>query len=171
MSDMREFFMKTAFLLSEESKCVAHHVGAIVVKETRIVALGYNGTPPGEDNCCDVFTPEDYGKEHREWSRKNELHAEMNALMYMARNNISAEGCDMYVTLSPCYDCQKNLRMSGVQNVYYHYEYERHGLNSMMTNELNVEQLRLPAVDQFIKTNGIWTRSKEIKPGGQVRSV
>lgn len=51
---LSDFFIKTAFLLAENSNCVSHHVGAVIVKDNRIISMGYNGAPPGLPNCSDV---------------------------------------------------------------------------------------------------------------------
>ena len=55
MAKTHDVFMKTAFLFAEQSKCVSHHVGAVIVKNNRIISTGVNGTPPDLPNCCDIF--------------------------------------------------------------------------------------------------------------------
>lgn len=69
MANLDNFFMNTALSLAEESKCVSFKVGAIIVKDNRIVSMGYNGTPQGFHNCCDVFDKNDFKREdHHGWS-------------------------------------------------------------------------------------------------------
>ena len=123
---MKDFFMKTAFLLSKESKCVSKQVGCVIVKDKRIVSMGYNGTLPGLPHCNEVFSESQFDREaHHKWSNINELHAEMNAIMFAAKNDIGIDGCDMYVTLKPCDQCLKNIIQAGIRKVYYYNEYDK----------------------------------------------
>ena len=140
--------MKTAFLFAEKSKCVSHHVGAVIVKNDRIISVGYNGSPPGLTNCCDVFDKDDFDRmEHRNWSIDNEVHAEMNALAFTAKTNVETEGCDMYVTISPCNHCLKNLTMTGIKNVYFLYPYDGSELNPELLEKVNV--IEVPGADEI----------------------
>lgn len=139
---MHDKFMKTAFLFADESKCVSHHVGAVIVKDKRIVSIGYNGTPPDLPNCCEVFDPEGFDREeHHKWSKDNEIHAEMNAIGFAAKKGEDIEGCDMYVTVSPCNDCLKNICATGIANVYYLYLYDKIDLNPALLKKVNVQQV------------------------------
>jgi dCMP deaminase len=132
-------FMETAFLFAKESKCVSHHVGAVIVKDNRIVITGYNGTPPDMPNCCDVFDKDNFDREeHHKWSKDNEIHAEMNAIAFSAKHNVEVDGCDMYVTISPCNDCLKNITATGIKNIYYLYLYDGDVLNPELLKKVNV---------------------------------
>lgn len=147
---MHDFFMKTAFLLAEKSKCVSHHVGAVIVKDKRIISMGYNGTPPGAQHCCEKFDPDNFNRgEHIKWSSDNEIHAEMNALMFSAKHNVEVDGCDLYVTISPCNYCLKNITASGIKNIYYLYPYDRISINPNMTNIVNI--MEVPGADEIKK--------------------
>lgn len=149
---MKNFFMKSAFLLAQESKCVKYKVGAIIVKDKRIVSMGYNGTPPSTKNCCEVFNRDDFDRdEHRAWSIEHEIHAEMNAIAFAAKNGLEIDGCDMYVTLSPCNNCLKNIVMSGIKNLYYFEMYNRSGMNETMLEQINVQQLTNFEISDFKK--------------------
>ena len=75
--------------------------GAVIVKDGRILSTGYNGTPSGYINCCDYWDNK-YTKEHHEWSKLYEIHAEMNAIIWAAREGISIKDATIYVTLEPC---------------------------------------------------------------------
>lgn len=146
---MHDKFMKTAFLFADESKCVSYHVGAVIVKDKRIVSIGYNGTPPDLPNCCEVFDKDNFDPvAHTEFQEENEIHAEMNAILFAANNGESINGCDMYVTTSPCTDCLKNISMSGIKNVYYLYPY-RQGLNSAILKKVNVQEV--PGAEEITK--------------------
>lgn len=150
-------FLQIAYLISQESKCCSWKVGAVIEKNGRIVATGYNGSPAGGVNCCDhaaeqgwtKFVPDTNGyrggkvrltTEHRaahsEWSAKNEIHAELNAILFAARNGTSIEGATMYVTLSPCPDCAKAIAQSGIKKVVYceTYDKNRPGWDDILKN-------------------------------------
>ena len=141
MAEMHDKFMKTAFHFADESKCVSYHVGAVIVKDKRIISIGYNGTPPDLPNCCDVFDKDNFDPdEHSKWSSDNEIHAEMNAILFAAKKGEDIEGCDLYVTTSPCTECLKNISMSGIKNVYYLYPY-RQALNHTILKKVNVQEV------------------------------
>lgn len=116
-------FINIATELATASKCVSKQVGAVIVKDGRILSTGYNGTPAGYINCSDHWEGE-YTSEHHEWSKTYEIHAEMNAIIWAARKGISIEGATIYVTLEPCSECSKNLIASGIKRIVYATPYE-----------------------------------------------
>ncbi|MBD3824086.1 MAG: dCMP deaminase family protein [Epsilonproteobacteria bacterium] len=116
-------FINIAFEIASASKCVSKQVGAVIVREGRILSTGYNGTPAGYINCCEHWNGE-YTKDHHEWSKTYEIHAEMNAIIWAARKGISIEGATIYVTLEPCSECSKNLIASGIKRIVYAKPYE-----------------------------------------------
>ena len=140
--------MKMALVMAEESKCISHKVGVIIAKDNRIISTGINGTPVGQMNCCDHFNedirPDLFGRpqlicegvlerrlneqgkiEHREWSLKNEIHAELNAILFAAKHGIAINGATMYTTLSPCENCAKAISQSGIKRLIYNVLYSR----------------------------------------------
>ena len=118
------FFMDTATRLAQESHCISLKVGAVIVKDKRIISMGYNGTPTGCDNCDKLFNDGKFTKEeHHKWSLVNEIHAEMNALMFAAKEGIPVNGCTLYVTHQPCDQCMKNIFQSGIKRVVYGEKY------------------------------------------------
>lgn len=137
-------FLQIAYLISQESKCCSWKVGAVIEKNGRIIATGYNGSPAGGKNCCDhaeeqgwlagepaanrrfkVGLSTKHRAAHSEWSAKNEIHAELNAILFAARNGSSIEGATMYVTLSPCPDCAKAIAQSGIRKLVFCETYDR----------------------------------------------
>lgn len=118
-----ENFIRIAQEIASASKCVSKQVGAVIVKEGRILSTGYNGTPAGYINCSEHWGGI-YTKEHHEWSKTFEIHAEMNAIIWAARKGISIEGATIYVTLEPCSDCSKNIIASGIKRIVYLRAYE-----------------------------------------------
>jgi len=137
-------FLNIAEEISSASKCVSKQVGAVIVKDGRILSTGYNGTPPGYQNCCDHWDGK-YTKDHHEWSKTYEIHAEMNAIIWAAREGISIKDATIYVTLEPCSQCSKNLIASGIKRIVYSKSYE-HTDSSIITqfledNGVKIEQL------------------------------
>lgn len=121
--------MKTAFTYAELSSAKKKKVGCIVVKENRIISIGYNGTPPGWDNCCEVEIPEHIDPDSREiipaylMTKPEVYHAEANAVAKLARSHESGEGASVFITLEPCIDCAKLLAQVGVKEVFYAEKY------------------------------------------------
>lgn len=118
-----ENFIKIATEIASASKCVSKKVGAVIVKDGRILSTGYNGTPAGYINCSSYWGGE-YTKDHHEWSKTYEIHAEMNAIIWAARKGISIEDSTIYVTLEPCSECSKNIIASGIKRIVYLRAYE-----------------------------------------------
>lgn len=156
MAEMHDVFMKTAFLFASHSKCVSHHVGAVIVKNKRIISVGYNGTPPGLPNCCEVFDKDNFDPVvHRSWQKVNEIHAEMNALAFAAKQGDNIDGCDLYVTVSPCEDCLKNLSVAGIKNIYYLYLYDVE-LNPAILEIIKVQEVPgAEEIRKFVEKNNL----------------
>jgi len=132
-------FLHIAHEIASASKCVSKRVGAVIVKDGRILSTGYNGTPAGYTNCSEHWRGE-YTKEHHEWSKTYEIHAEMNAIIWAARKGISIEDATIYVTLEPCSDCSKNIIASGIIRIVYDKAYEH---------------THSEIISRFIKDNGV----------------
>ena len=96
-------------------------VGCVIVKDDRIISVGYNGTPAGRDNDCEYIEELPNGGQLK--TKPEVLHAESNALMYALREGVSTVGCELFTTHSPCYDCCKLIVSSGITIVYYDEEY------------------------------------------------
>jgi len=129
--------MKVAETFAELSSARRLHVGAIVVKDDRIISIGYNGMPSGWDNNCEDKIYCDDGdcleqqlpKESDTWkkyklkTKPEVLHAETNAIAKLAKSNESGLGATMFITHAPCMDCAKLVYQSGINNVYYRNSY------------------------------------------------
>lgn len=110
------------------STCARLAVAAVLMRDGRPVASGWNGVPAGANHCCHHFgkhTVEQMLLEHGEFSLHNEIHAETNAIGFAAKNGIATEGTDMFVTYSPCLPCAKQILAAGVRHVYYRKAYDR----------------------------------------------
>jgi dCMP deaminase len=111
--------------VAELSSARRLQVGAIIVRDDRIVSLGYNGTPAGWDNNCEFEQPDGSLK-----TKPEVLHAEMNALMKLARSHESGNGADLFITHSPCMECAKGIYQAGINRVYYGRQYRsREGID------------------------------------------
>ena len=138
-------FINIAKEIASASKCVSKQVGAVIVKDGRILSTGYNGTPPGYTNCTDHWDGE-YTKDHHEWSKTYEIHAEMNAIIWAAREGISINGATIYVTLEPCSDCSKNIIASGITRIVYDKSYE-HTNSDVVTKFIKDNNVRIEKLE------------------------
>ena len=110
--------MDLAAKLALRSHCVKAQVGAVLTKDTRIISLGYNGPPAGTHNC-DLEWPEVGCARDSKGSCSLALHAEQNAILYAAKNNVSMADATLYVTLSPCISCARVIYTTGIKKVFF----------------------------------------------------
>jgi dCMP deaminase len=124
-------FMDTAERFAELSSAVRLQVGAVVVKDNRIISIGYNGMPSGWTNECehvvDVAKTDpryDYNNFTKELKTKDEvIHAEANAIIKLARDGESGNGSRLFCTHAPCIHCAKLIHGAGINTVYYRNSY------------------------------------------------
>ena len=208
MNKWYNYFIDIAYRTAELSNCKRRKVGALIVKDKRIISIGYNGTPSGltktiericdlcngtrqyeytdnnydicpqcngegiiikilPDNDCEKIIdvcPSCYSEKIIKYddmsficnecnnifnkpnkktiTREEVVHAEQNALMFCAKNGISTEGCDLYVTASPCINCAKLIAQAGIKNVYYKEEYRKtDGIELLRKLGINCEKI------------------------------
>lgn len=137
-------FIVIAKELAKHSTCLRCQVGAVLVKNGRIVSTGYNGVPHGMKHCNETFTIEDMKKSnwldiHGEFSRKYEVHAEQNCIIEMAKNETNPTGTTLYLTLSPCSNCAKLIVAAGIERVVYAEEYDRDKDGINLLKEMGIE--------------------------------
>jgi dCMP deaminase len=119
-------YMDIAHTVSKLSRCNRAKVGAIIVKDRNIVAYGYNGTPSGFCNEC----------EENDVTKDEVIHAEMNAIL---KAGINAQDATMYVTMSPCMQCSKIIKQSGIRNVVFETLYhDTKGLDKLKINHRQI---------------------------------
>ncbi|AEX85968.1 deoxycytidylate deaminase [Marinitoga piezophila KA3] len=125
IEDWDIYFMKIAFLVSERSSCTHRKVGAVIVKDKRVLATGYNQPPSGFPHCDQITCIRDElnikSGEHQEICYG--LHAEQNALMQAAKFGISTDGATIYVTHQPCSVCARLIINAGIKRVIYGGDY------------------------------------------------
>ena len=139
-------YMKTAEVFAECSTATRLHVGAIVVKDDRIISIGYNGMPSGWTNECEeVVTPTlPYlqGDGPTLKTKLEVLHAETNAIAKLAKSTESGMGATMFITHAPCLDCAKLIYQSGISSVLYRNTYrDIAGVVFLKYSGIEVEQV------------------------------
>jgi dCMP deaminase len=140
-------YMKTAEIFAELSHARRLHVGAIVVKDDRIISIGYNGMPAGWDNNCEdeighVLDVDENVVEIRLKTKPEVLHAETNAIAKLAKSNESGMGATMFITHAPCLDCAKLIFQSGISSVLYRNSYrDTSGVTFLEKSGIKVKQL------------------------------
>jgi dCMP deaminase len=160
-------YMDVAERFAELSTARRLHVGAIVVKDDRIISIGYNGMPAGWDNDCEDIrwdagaggwiSPEEFDEQypfegwHEEAGRNvryglktkpEVLHAETNAIAKLAKSTESGDGAVLFVTHSPCLDCAKLIFQSGICSVFYRDNYRStDGVKFLERSGIEVKQI------------------------------
>ena len=139
---LKQAYMKTAETFAELSHARRLHVGAIVVKDDRIISIGYNGMPAGWDNNCEDQTYDEDGFHITLKTKPEVLHAETNAIAKLAKSNESGLGATMFITHAPCLDCAKLIYQSGIGSVLYRNTYrDTSGITFLEKSGVTVEQL------------------------------
>ena len=134
-------YMKTAETFAECSTAKRLHVGAIVVKDDRIISIGYNGMPSGWDNDCEDIKINNDGQYELK-TKPEVLHAETNAIAKLAKSNESGLGATMFITHSPCMDCAKLVYQSGINTVYYRNSYrDEDGIQFLEKAGVKIEKI------------------------------
>ena len=125
--------MKSAFNYAECSTAARLKVGCVIVRDDRIISIGYNGMPSGWTNVCE---DEDFV------TKPEVLHAEENAITKLARSTESGEGATAFITHAPCLSCAKLLYSSGIVEVYYVHEYrDTAGVNFLKKCKIGVDKI------------------------------
>lgn len=109
----KKAFMDCAERFAQLSTAKRLQVGSIIVKDNRIISIGYNGMPSGWDNVCEVDDK----------TKPEVLHAEANAITKMARSSESCDGAAIFCTHMPCVECAKLIHQCGISEVYYNNDY------------------------------------------------
>lgn len=145
-------FMDMALRVAEESYCQRKKVGAILVKDnSRIISMGYNGTPSGEDNCCEEeipFTEDEYHNKStgrflqtKLVTKSTVIHAEDNVFRKLMRSPETAFNATLYCTMQPCEICAHLIIDAGVNRVVFLEEYRcDKGLEKLRLKNIIVEK-------------------------------
>lgn len=126
-------YLKIAFSWSNLSYCRRKKVGAILVKNKRIISDGYNGTPSNFDNNCE---------DENGYTKWYVIHAEANAILKCANSNQNCENSTLYITLSPCKECSKLILQSGISRLVYSDSYfDVSGLDFLNKNRIKITHI------------------------------
>ena len=140
-----QYFMAQAQITSLRSTCTRLMVGAVIVKETRIIASGYNGSVADSTHCIDE------GCYLVDGHCVRTIHAEANAILQCARFGVATEDTTLYVTHFPCLQCCKQIIQAGVKAVYYGENYRNDALAGQLFQEANVDLHQVTLTDVEIK--------------------
>ncbi len=139
-----EYFMSITELVAQRSTCIRRKVGAILVRDKRIICTGYNGVPKGIQHCLDVGCMRQQlgvpSGERHELCRG--LHAEQNAIIQAALHGVSIEGTTLYCTNMPCSICSKMLINAGIVKIYFKEGYAD-SLSKIMLDEAEIPYFSL----------------------------
>lgn len=141
-----EYFMEITCLVAKRATCLRRAVGAIIVKDRRVLATGYNGAPSHVRHCAEVGCLREQLKvpsgERHELCRG--IHAEQNAIIQAAYHGVSIKGADLFCTNLPCSICAKMLINAGIVRIVYQSGYAD-SISKEMLAEAQVELVKVPS--------------------------
>jgi dCMP deaminase len=159
-----EIFMQSAYEAATRSSCLMMKTGAVVVKDKRVIASGYNGAPPKMENCLERgCRKKELGIENTTRGTGNcrGAHAERNAMKQIAREGL--KGASLYTVFYPCSDCAKDIAGNEIVEVYYSLIYDEPStlaLEIFKESNISVSQLDPDIPKQFIRLMRIYNQGK-----------
>ena len=123
-----EYFMSIALLASCRSPCDRLHVGSTIVKNNRLISMGYNGYIPGAPHISRI-------EDNHEQSI---IHSEINAITDCAKRGVSLEGAKIYITHYPCPNCFRSIAACGIKEIYYHNDYNNNPVVQELATDSNI---------------------------------
>ncbi|MDR1521554.1 MAG: ComE operon protein 2 [Streptococcaceae bacterium] len=127
-----QYFMGQSVLLSLRSTCKRLEVGAVIVRENRVIAGGYNGSISRDTHCFDD------GCYVVDGHCVRTIHAEMNAILQCAKFGISTKGAEIYITHFPCLACTKMILQAGIEKIYYLEDYHNNEYALKLISDIKV---------------------------------
>jgi dCMP deaminase len=146
-------YMDVAKRFSQLSYAVRLKVGAVIVKDDRIIAYGYNGTPSGWDNNCEdeVIVEMDEKFIKTLITKPEVLHAESNAIAKLAKSPESGDDTTLFITHSPCIECSKLIYQSGIKRVYFGEQYRNtDGIDFLKASKIDVVKVDKQSIAQEV---------------------
>ncbi len=146
-----EYFMEIATVVAKRSTCLRNKVGALVVRDKRILSTGYNGAPRGLEHCLEVGCLRD--ERNIESGTRHEIcravHAEQNAIIQCALHGVSTEGATLYCTHQPCILCTKMMINAGIDRVVFQEDYpDDESLSYLRKAKVKVVRFKHPKAAQ-----------------------
>lgn len=141
--DWDQYFMTQATMLSLRSTCTRLSVGAVIVRDRRVIAGGYNGSVSGDVHCIDE------GCYLVEGHCVRTIHAEMNAVLQCAKFGVATDGAEVYVTDFPCLQCTKMLLQSGIIKINYlrNYHNDQYAVELLKRKNVEIKQIKFSEDD------------------------
>lgn len=162
-------FLAVAYIVADAGTCSRLKVGAVLIRDRRIISTGYNGAPADMSHCTH---PQDDEFFHGDLDSRDgciiAVHAEVNAIAFAAKHGVSTEGSILYTTDSPCMTCAQLIINAGIKEVKYGKEYrDSSGINLLWEAGLGTEELGEPEVQLVSITSG---HRSGVYPGKHARS-
>ena len=131
-----EYFMSIALLASQRSPCQRLHVGSTIVKDNRLISMGYNGFIPGAPHISRV-------KDDHEQSI---IHSEVNAIADCAKRGTSLQGAKIYVTHYPCINCFRSIAACGIKEIIFLHDYKNDEMVQQLADDSQIRIQKLPTL-------------------------
>lgn len=157
-----DMFIKIVQVVAQRSTCLRSQVGALIVKDGRIISMGYNGPVSGVPACTECMGP----------GCTKSLHAETNAIAFAARAGVSVLGCTLYCSMSPCINCAKVIVNSGIQEVVFLEKYRsEEGTELLKSSGVKVRELEREikealTIEAEPVKHGRWEYNEEVAKWG-----
>ena len=150
LPDSDTYYMGIAFAVREKANCTGNRVGAVIVRDNRVISTGYNGVPEGMPNCLDggclrCSNPNGQFASGTGYDLCICVHAEQNALLSAARFGIAVENATLYSTMQPCFGCAKELAQAKIRNIVYLHPWVPSDIDPVMDNLKKAEYEKLMA--------------------------
>ena len=147
-NEKNRVFMNIAKEVASLSRAKRLKVGSVLMRDDRIISIGYNGTPSGLDNDCEISVCtlgdfcncDDLPNCANLVSKTPDsvIHAEMNAILFAAKHGIKTDGCKLFVTAAPCFSCSRAIIQAGIVEVYFSEDYHTAGISLLESAGVNV---------------------------------
>ena len=124
-----EYFMSIALLASQRSPCERLHVGSVIVKENRLISMGYNGFIPGAPHTSRI----------RDDHEQSIIHSEINAISDCAKRGASLSDSKIYVTHFPCINCFRSIAACGITEIIYLHDYKNDEIVVQLASDSNIK--------------------------------
>lgn len=136
-----QYFMSQSLLISTRSSCSRLAVGAVMVRNQRVISAGYNGSVSGDVHCSEI------GCKVVDGHCIRTVHAEVNAVLQCAKFGVATEGADIYVTHFPCLRCSKIIIQAGIKKLYYLHDYNNsdYAIELLEHSQIKIKKVDMPS--------------------------